>query len=242
MGSARIPLHMGGSTPHQGGRHLVCSSSWHMEGYLPITPLKSGLANQWPSSMSGHISLEVHYPMVSTGSDIIPSAKFMCSFWHLQPCHITCGLYPSSMDARVDVHSRSHNFPLIHPREVLLAGYWVTTLSIFSCGIISVSPPVKVSLHGSWAWYTCPMHDRHLYIREPQPLMQWEEVGFSGGCMTFCIGPSFCKRRCLSWSDAPPPMYPLPTYPWFSSFPVKASVFTSTRSPGFRFTAPIFLS
>ena len=29
---------------------------------------------------------------------------------------------PSSVDAPVDIHSRSHNFPLIHPREVLLTG------------------------------------------------------------------------------------------------------------------------
>ena len=28
-----------------------------------------------------------------------------------------------------------------------------------------------------------------------------------------------CKRECLSWSDAPPPKSPFPTYPWLSSFP-----------------------
>ena len=64
-----------------------------------------------------------------------------------------------------------------------------------------------------WGWYTCPMHDGCLYIRECQPLMQEEEVSFSAGCMTFCVGLSLCKRVCWSQSDAPPPKYPLPTYP-----------------------------
>ena len=71
--------------------------------------------------------------------------------------------YPSSVDALVDVYGRSHNFLLIHPREVLLAGCWVTALPIFSCGVISVSPPVEVGLHGvglvllSHAWQM-PIH------------------------------------------------------------------------------------
>ena len=92
-----------------------------------------------------------------------PQSKHTCSPWCLQPCHVTCGLHPSSMDALVDVHSRSPNLPLIHPRKVLLAGCWVTTLPIFSCGIISVSPPVEVGLHGvglvhlSHGWWT-PIH------------------------------------------------------------------------------------
>ena len=168
--------------------------------------------------MSGCMSLKVHYLMASMGSNIIPSAKCTCSPWCLQPCHITCDLHPSSVDAPVGIHSRSCNFPLIHPREVLLAGHWVTALPIFSCGIISVS------LLWRWAcmgrdWYTCPVHDRCLYTRECQPLTQWEEVSFGGGCMTFCIHLSLHNRGHLSWSDAPPPMYPLPTHPWSSSFP-----------------------
>ena len=73
--------------------------------------------------MSGHIYLKVHYLLASTGSDIIPLTKHTCPFQHLQPHHITCGLHPSSVDAPEDVHSRSHNFPLIHPREVLLVGH-----------------------------------------------------------------------------------------------------------------------
>ena len=73
--------------------------------------------------MSGHIGLKVHYLMASMGSDIITSAKYMYFPWCQQPYHITCGLHPSSVEAPVDVHGRSHNFPLIHPREVLLAGH-----------------------------------------------------------------------------------------------------------------------
>ena len=125
---------------------------------------------------------------------------------------------PPSVDAPVDVHGRSHNLPLIHPREVLLAGCWMTTWPLLSCGIITSSLPAEVGLHGV-DWYICSMHDRHLNTRECQPLMQWEEVGFSGGCMTIHLGLSLCRRGCLSWSDVPPHMSPLPTYPWSSSFP-----------------------
>ena len=61
MGGIRVPLHMGGSTPCQGGRHLLVPPP-DMEGYLTITPPRSGHANYDPVLMSGHISLKVHYP------------------------------------------------------------------------------------------------------------------------------------------------------------------------------------
>ena len=38
--------------------------------------------------MSGCIDLEVHYPLASMGSDVIPLAKHMCSFQHVYS-HIT---------------------------------------------------------------------------------------------------------------------------------------------------------
>ena len=158
--------------------------------------------------MSSHIGLKVHYLMASTGGDVIPSAKCTCTFWCLQPHHITCGLHPTSVDGPVDVH-----------REVLLAGCWVTALPIFSCGIISVSPPVEVGLHGVGLVHLSHASWMPIHKGQHQPLMQWEEVSFSGGCMTFCIGLSLHKRGCLLWSDAPPPIYPLPTYPWSCSFP-----------------------
>ena len=82
------------------------------------------------------------------GIDIIPSALHMCSFQGLQPNHVTCGLHLSSVDASVDVHGRSHNFPFFHPREALLVGHWVTALPLSSCGILPISPLTEVVLHG----------------------------------------------------------------------------------------------
>ena len=52
------------------------------------------------------------------------------------------------MDALADVHGKSCNFLFIHPRQVLLVGCWLTTLPLFSCGIIFISPPMEIGLHG----------------------------------------------------------------------------------------------
>ena len=90
----------------------------------------------WPSSVIGHIPLGVHYPPASMGIDNVPSALCTCSFQGLQPNHITCGLHPSSVDAPVDVHGRSCNFPFFQPRDVLLVGHQVTALPLSSCGIL----------------------------------------------------------------------------------------------------------
>ena len=98
--------------------------------------------------MSSCINLVVHYPMASTGSDITSLAKCTCLFLCQHPHHIIWDLHPSSVDTPADVHRRSHNFPLIHPREVLLAGCWVTALPLLSCGIIVISLPLEVGLHG----------------------------------------------------------------------------------------------
>ena len=146
--------------------------------------------------------------------DVIPSASCMCSFWGLQPHHITCDLHPSSVDAPVDVHSRSCNFLFFHLREALLVGHWVTTLPLSSCGILLFSPLTEVVLHGvglvhlSCVW-RLPIHKG----------TWWEEVSFGGGLMTFCVGLSLYKRGRQLWFDAPPPKSLLPTYPWSSSFP-----------------------
>ena len=43
----RVTLCMGWSVPHQGGRHMLVNPP-DMEGYLPITPPKFGLANHDP--------------------------------------------------------------------------------------------------------------------------------------------------------------------------------------------------
>ena len=102
----------------------------------------------WPSSMIGCIPLGVHYPLASMGIDIIPSALCTCSFRGLQPHHITWGLHLSSVDALVDVHGRSCNFPFFHPREALLIGCQVTALPLSSCGILFFF----TSYRGSLAW------------------------------------------------------------------------------------------
>ena len=82
------------------------------------------------------------------GIDVIPSALCTWSFQSLQPNHVTCGLHPSSVDALVDVHGRSHNFLLFHPREALLVGHWVTALPLSSCDVLFFF----TSYRGSLAW------------------------------------------------------------------------------------------
>ena len=67
---ARVPLHMGGSIPHQGGRCLLVPLP-NMEGYLPITPpclvlLTMMQFHEWSHQSQGPLS---------NGSDIIPSAR-----------------------------------------------------------------------------------------------------------------------------------------------------------------------
>ena len=166
------------------------SSILMTQRYLLHPPFWS--CKPWPSSMRSCVGHGVHHLMASMGGDIIPSAKHMCSFQCLHPLHSTWSLHPSSVDAPTDFYGRSHNFPLIHSKEVLLAGHWVITQPLLSCGIITSSLLSEVGLHGvglvhlSHAW-------RHLYTREYQPLTQWE-VCFSGGCMTICIGLSLCRR------------------------------------------------
>ena len=117
----------------------------------------------WPSSMSGHICHGVHYLPASIGIDVVPSALCMYSFQGLQPHRIIWSLHLSSVDALVDIHSRSHNFPFFHTREALLVGHWVTALPLFSCSIHFVSPLTEVVLHGvglvhlSHVWWL-PIH------------------------------------------------------------------------------------
>ena len=201
--AVRVPLCVGGCTLHQGGRCLLVPLP-DTEGYLPITSPMFSLANHdpvlWVVTLVSRFTIQLciyeqwHHSL---------SQMHICPLWCLQPCHVTCGLHPSSVDAPMDIHGRSCNFLLIHPREVLLAGHWVTALPIFSCGIISSF----TSCGGGLAWgdagtpvlYAWQMP---IYKGMPTPEVGWEEVSFGGGCMTFCIGPSLRKRGCLSWSDS----------------------------------------
>ena len=96
--------------------------------------------SEWQPSSVGSLSASIN------GYRHRPSALHMCSSGVQQPNHLTCGLHPSSVDAPVDVHDPSHNFPFFHPWEALLVGCWVSALPFCSCGIITSSPPKEVVL------------------------------------------------------------------------------------------------
>ena len=81
--------------------------------------------SEWQHSSFGSLSASIN------GYRCHPSASHMCSFQGLQPNHFTCGLHPSSVDALVDIHDPSCNFPFFHPREALLVGHVGDCLAIF---------------------------------------------------------------------------------------------------------------
>ena len=109
------------------------------------------------------------YPVASTDWDVYLCTKHTQSCWpfcqwrHPCPLHITWNLHPSSVQAPVDIHRRSHSFTLIHPREVFLAWCRVITRPKSSCGIVLLSLPPGVGLvrvglvHLSHTWKT-PTH------------------------------------------------------------------------------------
>ena len=115
------------------------------------------------------------------------SCRFPC------PLHITWSLHLSSVDAPVDVHGRSHSFPLIHPREVFLAWHWVDIRPPSSCCVVLLSLPLGVGLTGV-GWFISPILGRHPYIRECQPLMQWGGVCYGVGHMAVHTGLSLHMR------------------------------------------------
>ena len=141
-----------------------CHSSWY-RGYLPISlPPVFCLAlptmtqvHDWSHSSWGSLSASInrhwHHSL----------CLCTCSFQSLQPHHVTWDLHPSSVDALVEIHGRSCNFPFFHPREALLVGHWVTSLSLSSCNVLFLSPLAEVVLHGvglvhlSHVWWL-PIH------------------------------------------------------------------------------------
>ena len=145
----RVPLLVARSIPCQRGGQVSYLIPLDMEVLTHFTPpCFDWPCLLWPSSMSGHIHCWVHYLPASMGIIIAPSAISTCSFWGLQPHHITCGPHPSLVDTPIDIHGRSHNFLFTHPREALLVGCQVTALPLFSCGILFCSPLTEVVLHG----------------------------------------------------------------------------------------------
>ena len=113
--AVRVPLLVGRSILHHGGRQILWGLLTHFTPPISIWPCLPR-----PSSVIGHIPLGVHYLPASTGIDVIPSALCTCSIQGLQPHHITCGLHLSSVEALVDVHGRSHNFSFSTPGKL----YW----------------------------------------------------------------------------------------------------------------------
>ena len=96
--------------------------------------------SEWQCSSFGSLSASFN------GYRRRPSALHTCSSRGLQPNHFTRGLHPSSVDAPVDIHDPSCNFPFFHPWEAFLVGRRVTALPSCSSGIIFSLPPREVVL------------------------------------------------------------------------------------------------
>ena len=105
-----------------------------------------------------HLQAEMSIPPKFTWS-----CQWFCQWRHPHPLHITWNLHPSSVDTLVDVHRRSHSFPLIHPRKVFLIWHWVITRPLSSCGVVLLSllPTIGLTgvglVHPSHTWWT-PTH------------------------------------------------------------------------------------
>ena len=138
---------------------MISHQKLDTEGHIPVTYPQMVLL-PWLSSMSRCSSCPICYLMASSGWDIYPFTKSTWSCRLSCPLHITWSLHPSSVDALVDVHRRSHSFPLIHPMEAFLAWCRVNTRPLSSCGIFLLSLSLGVGLTGeglvylSCAWWT----------------------------------------------------------------------------------------
>ena len=136
-----------GSISHQCGKPFILHSDMGLLTHFtpPILILALPAVTQfseWQPSSIGSLSASIN------GYRHHPSALHTCSSGVQQPNHLTCGLHPSSVDAPVDIHNPSCNFPFFHPWEALLVGHRVSTLPFCSCGIITSSPPKEVVLQG----------------------------------------------------------------------------------------------
>ena len=162
--------------------------------------------SEWQHSSFGSLSTSINWYRHH------PSALCMCSSRGLQPNHFTCGHHPSSVDALVDIHDPSHNFPFLHPREASLVGHQVTALPSLSCGVLFLSPPEEVVLHGvGLVHLSCVLW---LPIHKGMPtLMQQKEAGFGGGLVTIHVASSLHRRAHQPRFVITPPKSLHPTYP-----------------------------
>ena len=121
-------------------------------------------------------------------ADIYPSTKHMqscqpfCQSRHPWPLPITWNLHPSSVDAPVDIHGRSHSFPLIHPREAFLVWHWVIARPSSSCGVVLLSLPLGVGWTGV-GWYICPALGNTHTQGNGSFVTLWGGVSCNVGCM-----------------------------------------------------------
>ena len=155
---------------------ISCQKSWFyvqeilgLEKYLPNPyPLWSCNCDSVPWVAVAAIQSAIWWHQQAGDVYTLPKCIWSCR--HLLPLHITWSLHPSSVDALVDFHRRSWNFPLIHPRKVWLVWHWVVARPLYTCGIISLSLPMGVGLaRVGLVYQSHPC--RHLHKREHQSLM-----------------------------------------------------------------------
>ena len=141
-------LLMGRNILHRGSRPMALHSDmqvtcpFHSPHFIYLALPAMTQFSEWQHSSFSSLPASIN------GYRHHPSALHTCSSRGLQPNHFTCGHHLFSVDAPVDIHDPSHNFPFFHPREALLVGCRVTTLPSLSCGILFPSPPEEVVLHG----------------------------------------------------------------------------------------------
>ena len=156
-----------------------------------------------------------------------------CQGRHPHPLHIAWNLHPSSVDALVNAHGRSHRLPFIHPREIYLAWCWVITRPLSSCGIVLLSLPLGVGLtgvglvHPSHTWHTpmCKGMPVSAARRRSQLWCRMHE--FPCWSFTSYEGTSVAIWHTTSW-DLSSHLSLIFLFPW------KASALTRMRLPGFK--------
>ena len=159
----RVPLLVVGSFLHQRGIQMLSFLlTW---GYLPIT-LPPLLCLALPTMTQFHEWLHSSWGSLSASINRHWCHSLCLTYMFLPRFAATSrylGLHPSSVDALVDIYSRSCNFPFFHPREALLVGHQITALPLFSCVVLFLSPLVGLVLHGvglvhlAHAWWL-PIH------------------------------------------------------------------------------------
>ena len=215
----RVPLLVGSSILHQTGRQTL--SFFLIQGLLahftcPCFCLALPTVTQfcdWSHSSWGSLSASINghqcCSLCLTYMFILRSAATSCYLWSLPILSGCSGRCPW----------QKLQLPVFPPQGSFIGrslGDCLTTFLLWH-------PLSFTSYRGSLAWggagtpVPCMMaaHTEG----ECQSLMQWEEVSFGGGLMTFHVGSSLHKRGHQPWFDPPPPKSLLPTYPWSSSSP-----------------------